>query len=106
MFNLVKRNPLISYIIIAYFISWTIWSPFVATAQGWVDWNVPGGLYYIGPYGPLFSALIITALTKGGEGVRNLIRRILKFRVDFRYYAFAILVPVGLFELAYFANFI
>jgi len=106
MFNLVRRNPLVSYFIIAYFISWTIWSPFVASVQGWVDWDVPGALYYLCPYGPLLSALIVTAITRGGEGVRDLLRRVVKFRVEFRYYAFAILVPIGLFVLAYFVNFI
>jgi membrane protease YdiL (CAAX protease family) len=106
MFNLVRRNPLVSYFIIAYFISWTIWLPFVASVQGWVDWDVPGALYYLGPYGPLLSASIVTAITRGGEGVRDLFRRVVKFRVELRYYAFAVLVPIGLFVLAFFVNFI
>ena len=106
MSALIKRNPLISYFILAYLISWTIWLPFVASAQEWADWDVPGLLYYFGPYGPLLSALIVTALTEGWVGVRDLFRRVFKFRVEFRYYAFAVLVPIGLFVLAYLANFI
>lgn len=106
MFTLLKRNPLVSYFILAYLISWTIWSPFVASAQGWADWDVPGALYYIGPYGHLLSAFIVTALTEGGVGVRDLFRRVFKFRVKFHYYAFAVLVPLGLFALAYIANFV
>jgi len=106
MFKLVKHYPLVSYFVITYLISWTIWSPIVASARGWVDWNVPYALYYFGSFGPLLSALIVTALTEGGTGVRDLFRRVFKFRVEFRYYAFAVLVPIGLFALAYLANFI
>ena len=100
MFELVRRNPLVTYVGLAYLISWAIWSPFVASAQGWVDWHVPGALYYFGPYGPLLSALIVTAITRGGEGLRDLLRRVIHFRVGFRYYAFTVLVPIGLFLLA------
>ena len=66
MIALIKRNPLISYFVLAYLISWTIWSPFVASAQGLADWKAPGLLYYVGSFGPLISALIVTALTEGG----------------------------------------
>jgi len=106
MIALIKRNPLISYFVLAYLISWTIWSPFVASAQGWADWKAPGLLYYVGSFGPLISALIVTALTEGGVGVCDLFRRVFKWRVEFRYYAFAVLVPIGLFALAYLSNFI
>jgi membrane protease YdiL (CAAX protease family) len=106
MSALVKQNPLVFYFVITYLISWTIWSPIVASAQGWVNWNVPYALYYFGSFGPLLSALIVTALTEGGAGVRDLFRRVFKFRVEFRYYAFAVLVPIGLFALAYLANFV
>jgi putative NADH-flavin reductase/membrane protease YdiL (CAAX protease family) len=46
------------------------------------------------------AALVITALTKGRAGIRDILRRILKWRVGFRYYAFAVLVPLALFILA------
>lgn len=106
MIALIKRNPVVSYFAITYLISWTIWSPIVASARGWVDWDVPYALYYFGSFGPLLSALIVTALTEGGAGIRDLLRRVFKFRMEFIYYAFAVLAPIGLFVLAYFANFI
>lgn len=99
-----KQHALVAYFLITYAISWTIWSPIVASAQGWVNWNVPFGLYYFGSFGPLLSALIVTALTEGRPGIRDLLRRIVKWRVDIRYYVFALLVPIGLFALAYLLN--
>jgi membrane protease YdiL (CAAX protease family) len=101
---LIKRHTLLAYFVLTYAISWTIWAPIVASAQGWADWNVPYALYYFGSFGPLLSALIVTALTEGGAGVRDLFRRVFKFRVEFRYYAFAVLAPIVLFALAYISN--
>lgn len=104
MFNLVKRNPLVSYFVITYTISWTIWAPIVASARGWVHWNVPYALYYFGSFGPMLSALVVTALTEGRAGIRDLFGRIFKWRVPFRYYGFALLVPAALFVLAFLVN--
>jgi membrane protease YdiL (CAAX protease family) len=44
--------------------------------------------------------LIVTALTEGRAGLRALLGRILHWRFGVRYYAFAVLAPVGLFGLA------
>ena len=99
-----KEHSLIAYFILIYVVSWTIWSPIVASAQGWVKWNVPYALYYFGSFGPMLAALIITALTEGRFGIRDLLRRTIKWRMEVRYYAFAILVPMGLFTLARLLN--
>ncbi len=99
-----KRHSLVAYFILTYAITWTIWSPIVASAQGWVKWNVPYALYYLGSFGPLIAALIVTALTEGRIGIRHLIRRIVKWRVEFRYYAFAVAAPAALFLLAFLVN--
>lgn len=104
MLNWLKQYPLVSYFAITYLISWTIWSPIVASAQGWADWDVPYALYYFGSFGPAISAFIVTALTEGKTGIHNLLSRIFKWRVGFRYYAFATLAPVGLFTIAYLLN--
>lgn len=104
MSDLIKRNPLISYFILTFAISWTIWLPIVASVQGWVNLDVPYALYYFGSFGPAISALILTALTNGAAGIRELVSRIFKWRVEFRYYAFAVLAPFGLFVLAYLLN--
>jgi membrane protease YdiL (CAAX protease family) len=104
MLGLLKRNPLVSYFILTYAVSWTVWLPVLASAQGWVAWNVPYALYYFGSFGPLVAALIITAITDGRAGLRNLLGRILKWRVELRYYAFVVLAPVALFVLATLVN--
>lgn len=100
----IERNSLVLYFIITYAVSWAIWSPIFLAAQGLVTWQVPFALYYLGSFGPMISALIMTAITNGSLGLRRLLARLVKWRVDLRYYAFAVLAPVGLFVVAVLLN--
>lgn len=95
-----KRHPLFLFFLLAYAISWSFMIPVALSARGWISLHVPYGLYYFASFGPLCSALIVTAITKGGEGIRELLGRLLRWRVELKYYAFAVLGPIGLFVLA------
>jgi len=96
----IKRNSIVLYFVLTYLITWTIWAPIVATAQGWAKWNVPFSLYYLGSFGPMLSAIIVTALTGGGAGLRTLFGGLLKWRVHFVYFAFSVVAPFVLLVIA------
>jgi len=100
----IKRNSLVLYFVITYLTTWTIWAPIVAAAQGWVKWNVPFALYYLGSFGPMLAAIIVTALTEGGAGLRALFGRLLKGRVRFGYFAFSVFGPFVLLVIARIAS--
>lgn len=100
----IKRHALVLYFILAYAISWSFMIPVALVAQEWVSWKVPYGLYYLASFGPMVSAIIVTAATGGKTGLQKLLGGLLKYRVGFRYFAFAVLVPVGLFAFAILAN--
>lgn len=68
-----NRHPLVSHFSLAYAISWVVWAPIVAAARGWVDWQVPYALYYLGSSGPFLAALIVTGVQKGPAGMRRLL---------------------------------
>ena len=104
MINWIKRHSVISYFIIAYVVSWSFEIPLALIHQGIISAQIPMWFHYFAALGPLSAALIMTFLTGGGFGFRKLIVRIFKWRVDFRYYAFTILVPAGLFALACLLN--
>jgi membrane protease YdiL (CAAX protease family) len=104
MFNWMKRHAVVSYYIIAYAISWSFEIPLVLVHQGIISAQIPMWLTYFACLGPISAALIMTFLGDGRSGLRSLTGRIFKWRVEFRYYAFAILVPVGLFALACILN--
>jgi membrane protease YdiL (CAAX protease family) len=67
--------------------------------QGWVDWNVPFSIHYLASFGPMLAALIVTALTSGRDGLRELWGRMIKWRVSWKYAAFALLSPVLIFAI-------
>jgi membrane protease YdiL (CAAX protease family) len=89
---------------LAYAISWLFMIPVAVTVQGWLPWRFPLWLYYFASFGPMISAILMTAATEGAAGLRNLLGGLLKWRVSLRYYIFAILVPIGLFGLALVVN--
>lgn len=66
LFSLIRRQPLVSFAILAYLLSW---------------WTAPliGGS--ILPWGPALSAWIVLSITEGRSGISNWRRRITNWRV-------------------------
>ena len=95
--NLLARHPLISFFVLAYALSWLAWSPWFLSEAGTGLLPFDGGrfstLLNIAALvlGPTLSALIVTGVSEGREGVRRLLRRIVLWRVGFRWYAFVLL---------------
>jgi membrane protease YdiL (CAAX protease family) len=89
---------------VAYAFSWATWLPIVASDRGWVTWDVPYALYYVGSLGPMVAAVLVTGLTRGQAGVATLLARVFKWRVPWRYYVFAVLAPCALFLTAAVGN--
>ena len=99
-----NKHSLILYFILAYTVTWSFHIPLVLSVRGLIDVQIPMAIHYLGAFGPMIARLIVLALTEGRPGIRSLIRRWFKWRVQVRYYAFAILGPVGLFALAVLTN--
>jgi membrane protease YdiL (CAAX protease family) len=104
MINWIKQNPVISYFMIAFAVSWSIEIPLALLHQGIISVQIPMWFHYFASLGPISAALIMTYLTCGRLGLRDLIGRIFKWRVDVFYYTFAIFVPIGLFAVACLLN--
>jgi membrane protease YdiL (CAAX protease family) len=104
MSNWIQKNSLVLYFILAYAVSWSFEIPIALSVQGLISIKVPMWIHYFASFGPMIAALILSAVTEGQQGIRNLVARIFKWRVDVRYYVFAVLAPIGLFALAYLLN--
>jgi membrane protease YdiL (CAAX protease family) len=93
----VRSHPLLSYFVLAYTISWIFWLP-VALSQsgiGLLPIRIPMTLMTGGAFGPIGAAYIMTAITSGRVGVRQLLRRVVLWRVGPQWYAFALVgLPV------------
>jgi membrane protease YdiL (CAAX protease family) len=77
--GLFTRNPLVAFFALTFAFSWSI---------------VPIGGFL--PIGPLIAALVVLSIIEGRAGLADLGRRILRWRVGKRWYAFAILVPLAM----------
>ena len=84
--SLVRRHPLISFFVLAYALSWWPWILYAF------------GLYPtpIASFGPFLAALVVLAITQGKSGIGGLLRRMVRWRVGIRWYAVALLLPVGI----------
>jgi uncharacterized protein len=73
----IKRHPLVAFFLIAFALTW---------------WSVPLGTFMAA--GPLLAALIVIAVVDGRPGLRRLWSSMVRWRVGWRWYAAALLIPV------------
>jgi len=95
--DVVRRRPLTAFVVLALAASWLAWIPLILSPYGLGLWDiqVPGGtggyqlfLMLPGAYlGPIGAALFVTAVTDGRAGVRAWVKRLFKFKVNWRWYA-------------------
>jgi hypothetical protein len=91
----VKRNPVLTYFIITFAISWgavliMIGYNGMPTTREQLDAQLPVAiLAMLG--GPSIAGLLMMGLVNGRAGFRNLLSRLLKWRVSFCWYAVALL---------------
>jgi membrane protease YdiL (CAAX protease family) len=100
MKNGIQRHPVALYYGLALAFTWAIQLPLVAARQGWIDASIPFWLHYLVSLGPTVAALLVTALMAGREGLKELGRRITRWRVGWRWWLFAVLSPVVVFALS------
>ena len=80
---------LVAFVVLAYALSWAWWVPMALTGtvvepgQGWPT-HLPGLL------GPAIAAVIVTAVTDRGPGLRDLWSRVSRWRVPIRWYILVI----------------
>lgn len=69
-----------------------MWACFFTVAGARIPASTPLGalLLYLGIFAPSIVALLLTARSEGGAGVRALLRRLVQWRVGARWYVFAL----------------
>lgn len=82
--RLVRRRPLLTFFVMSCLLSW--W-PAVLAALGQGSGGLAG-------FGPFLAALVVIALTRGRSGVRDLLVRMVRWRVAPRRYLVALGLPV------------
>jgi membrane protease YdiL (CAAX protease family) len=92
--SVVKRHPLIAFFLLAFALTW--WATIV-----YVVYPNPFPVF---PYGPFLAAIIVLGLTTGKSGIKQLLGRIVLWRVGLRWYAIALFLPVVLAAVAVYLN--
>jgi membrane protease YdiL (CAAX protease family) len=70
---------LVYYFILAYAISWSIGVPLALAHQGIIPAILPQWTHYLIAFGPMLSALIVTWVSQGLPGLKDLGRRMIKW---------------------------
>lgn len=83
---MIKRHPLVAFFVLAYLLTWWVY-PLASFAP-------LVGL--LGLFGPAVAAVIVAATTTGRAGVRELLLRTVRWRVQIRWYVIALIVPTFL----------
>jgi membrane protease YdiL (CAAX protease family) len=96
---LIKKHPLAAFFILAFGVTWigsTIY--YFAVPHG--NQALPAFLstpsFLLWYYGPCLSAMIVTYVTGGKGSIRRLFKRLLDWRVGWKWYVFIVLYPLGL----------
>ncbi len=93
LLGFMRRHPLRCYFFLAYAVSWLGWLPLVLSQNGLglLSFHLPFIAILGGALGPIGSGFLMTAITSGKAGVRQLLRRFLLWRVGVQWYFFALL---------------
>ncbi len=88
--SVVKQHPLVTFFLLAYAISWVGWPLYAAGV-----WPIP----FLAT-GPLIAALIVIPITQGRAGLRELGSRMIRWRVELKWYVVAIGLPLAVLLVA------
>jgi len=84
--SIVKRHPVVTFFVLAYGISYG----FYILSAIWPDFP------FLYPFGSVIAAIIVASITRGMDGLKDLLSRCLRWRVGLRWYAAALLVPAAI----------
>jgi len=101
MIMLFKKHPLLTYYFVTFLISWG-GVVLVSGGSGRITSELSDvpflPLYFITVGGPLLASLLLTGLYNGKKGYRELLSRLIKWRVPARWYAVALFAaPLSVF---------
>src|ERR687897_878352 len=93
--SLIRRYPLVAFFVLAYALSWILESPLVFLGDTLTDTQ---GLVLVilASNVPSVVAIVLTAIVYGREALRELLRRLLIWRVNPLWYLVVVLGPVAL----------
>jgi membrane protease YdiL (CAAX protease family) len=96
-----RKHSLLAYFILAYAFSWSVGIPLALKAKGIIRTQIPFSLHYLIAFGPMLSALVVTGLTGGVAGLKDIFHRMTRWHVKLRWWLF-VATPLVLYLLTAF----
>src|SRR6516165_6323204 len=91
----VKRHSLAAFFLLTFGYSGLLMFPVLASSLGWLPFHIAQLpallLQLLAVWGPTLSALLLTGLISGKAGLRDLLSRLIRWRVGVQWYAFVLL---------------
>src|SRR5204863_7140781 len=97
MAGAIRRSPLVSFVVLAYAVSWAWAFPSVAAGDV-VKKGVGWPTHFPALLGPALAAFVVTAVVWGRAGVRDVLARMARWRMPLRWWA-ATLSPLAFLGL-------
>jgi uncharacterized protein len=85
----------LTFVLIAFAFTWFFWWLAVLEARGLIS-SLPVPALFLGAFGPMVAAVVITAQESGRAGLRSLLDRVVRWRVAPFWYGVALLGPIVL----------
>ncbi|MEX2729102.1 MAG: CPBP family intramembrane glutamic endopeptidase, partial [Candidatus Sigynarchaeum springense] len=89
------------FIVLAYAFTWFFWIPDAMSKMGIIPASPLTNLGFIGAFGPLVSAIIVTSIYEGKEGIKNLFKKALDHRFKKRWWLPVFLLMPALVLVAF-----
>ena len=94
--SVIRRHPLIAFFVLAFGLTWAIMVPQVLGSYGLIPFPEFIPLLILMGYGPTFAALIVTGALGGRAAIGQLLRRLLIWRVGWRWWAATLILNAAL----------
>jgi membrane protease YdiL (CAAX protease family) len=89
--GLARRHPIVSFFALALGITWVVWIPVALSSLGLLPFHVPFFLFPLAGYGPSLAGVIMAGADEGKSGIKELLGRLLLWRVGVQWYVFVLL---------------
>ena len=96
MLRFTRAHPLVVFFVLAFALTWLIEIPLVLASWGLITFPTSVPLLILMGYGPTIAAVITSAAVGGWAEVRNLLKRLLIWRVGLGWWAVTIFLTGGI----------
>ncbi len=98
----INKHPLVAYFALAFLITWILILPLALSAQSLIRSRISEHWHFLGAFGPIGAALIVTAISDGKIGISKFFESMTCRKVNPIWFLISVFSPFVLFLLSMF----